>query len=434
MTERSNQLAGATWEIADKQGDLSDNARVEAALNSFVRDTSFATATYMESCIHCGLCAEVCQFYTTTGDPKYTPIWKLEPFKQAYKREIGPFWFIYKALGLKRRVTIDELESWQHLLYDTCNLCGRCSMVCPMGIDISSLIGVARRGMYRAGLVPDELMALEGTTPHLNPEVFAACIKQLEQDYDIKLPVDLEQADVLLTISAVEVLKYPKALVDLARILNHMGYSWTYRSEGYEATSLGALSGDTDWQAAMNMKLIQAATDCKAKLIVLPECGHAYSELRWHAANAYGKALPFRILHITELLAEGVENGSLRTTRAAGSVTFHDPCAVSRVGGATAAPRKVLKALGVDLHELPGGGDMNWCCGGGGGVASIHRADELRHKAFQVKIEQVEQSGADKLYTSCSTCRQTFEDGGKHFDWDRKADSLVELVAEHLAD
>ena len=36
-------------------------------------------ASYFNSCVHCGLCAEACLFYTETGDPKYTPIHKLEP-------------------------------------------------------------------------------------------------------------------------------------------------------------------------------------------------------------------------------------------------------------------------------------------------------------------------------------------------------------------
>ena len=38
-------------------------------------------ASYFSSCVHCGLCAEACLFYTETGDPKYTPIHKLEDRK-----------------------------------------------------------------------------------------------------------------------------------------------------------------------------------------------------------------------------------------------------------------------------------------------------------------------------------------------------------------
>ena len=142
---------------ADRQGDLTDQERADRALINFVKDVDFTTATYLEGCIHCGLCAEACHFHEMTGNPIYTPIWKLEPFKQAYKREASPLSFVYKALNLKRKVTASELEQWQHLIYDSCTICGRCSMICPMGIDIASLILKARHAMYHAGLVPEDL-------------------------------------------------------------------------------------------------------------------------------------------------------------------------------------------------------------------------------------------------------------------------------------
>ena len=43
-------------------------------------------ASYFNSCVHCGLCAEACLFYTETGDPKYTPIHKLEPLRRIYEQ------------------------------------------------------------------------------------------------------------------------------------------------------------------------------------------------------------------------------------------------------------------------------------------------------------------------------------------------------------
>lgn len=116
------------------------------------------------------------------------------------------------------------------------------------------------------------------------------------------------------------------------------------------------------------------------------------------------------------------------------SLTFHDPCQVSRRGGATQAPREVLKALGVELREMPGSGDLNWCCGGGGGVVTIHRADPLRYKAFGIKMRQIDATGADMAVTSCANCRQTFDDGQAHFKWDKTMGSLLETVAANLAE
>ncbi len=422
----------------DKQGDLSDDERVDQAMRHFVKDFGTTAASYLDACIHCGMCADACHYYVATGDPKYTPIWKLEPFKQAYKREASPFAFFYRLLGLKKKVTAEQLAEWQELIYDSCTVCGRCSLICPMGIDIASLISLARHGMFKAGLVPHELHAVaeraetEGSPLGVTPETFADRIEWMEDEHEVDMHVDQEQADVLVVMSSIEIQKYPDSMAATAKILNRMGVSWTFRTDGFEATNFGLLSGNLDWQRDISMRIIDAAIKVGAKTLLLPECGHAYMALRWMGANMYGKPLPFDVVHITEYLADALNSGKLEVRKVDQSVTFHDPCLVSRRGGATQAPRDILKHLGVDFRELRGGGDYNWCCGGGGGVVTIHRADELRYKVFKLKMEQVEATDADTLLSSCSNCRQSFDDCQSHYDWKYKMGSLLELVADNL--
>jgi Fe-S oxidoreductase len=424
----------------DKQGERSDEGRLAAAMSAFAKDFGQTAALYLESCIHCGNCAQACHFYLTTGDPKYTPIWKLEPFKQAYKREAGPFAWLYRTFDLKPAVTVERLQEWQQLLYDGCTMCGRCTMACPMGIDIASLVGLARHAMFEAGLVPHELWAVaergarEGSPLGATPKVLKDRLEWLADDYDVEMHVDEPKADVLVTFSSIEIMKYPESLVATARVLNHAGYAWTVSSAGYEATNFGMLSGNVAWQRQMTKKLIDAAIACGAKLVVLPECGHAYSALRWQGAAVLGRPLPFRVVHISEFLAENITNGRIRVKKLAKSVAFHDPCQVSRRGGATSAPRVVLDALGVELRETADSRSLNFCCGGGGGVIANRRADDLRYKAFGIKMRQLDATGAELMLTSCANCRQTFDDGGAHFDWNRPMGSLLETVAEQLDD
>ena len=424
----------------DKQGDMSDEERVTKAMAHFVKDFGSVAATYLDSCIHCGMCAEACHYYVTTGDPKYTPIWKLEPFKQAYKREYGPLSLLYRTLGLKKKVTVEQLEEWQHLLYDSCTVCGRCSLICPMGIDIATLVSTARHGMFKAGLVPHELHEVaeraekDGSPLGVTPEVFEDRLEWMEDEHEVDINVDLDEADILAIMSSIEIQKYPAAMAATAKILNATGESWTFRTDGFEATNFGLLSGNLDWQRDISMRIIDAAIKIGAKKVLLPECGHAYMALRWMGANMYGKPLPFEVLHISEYLADALNSGKLKVNKVDTSVTFHDPCQVSRRGGATQAPRDILKALGVDFREMENGGDYNWCCGGGGGVVTIHRADELRYKVFKLKMEQVEATEAETLVSSCSNCRQNFDACQAHYDGDYKMDSLLELVAENLVE
>ena len=286
----------------DAQQDMPDDTRVERAMTAFAKDFGLTAAVYMEACIHCGACAKACHFYTATEDPKYTPILKLEPFKQAYKREAGPLAFVMKAFGLKPAVSSDELRDWQELLYDSCTMCGRCTQICPMSIDIASLVRQARHGMAAAGLAPTELydhareQSDEHGAPKLAAEEFSARVRALGAEHGVEIHIDKPSAEVMLCTSTTELDTYPDALIATARILNRMGLDWTYVSDGWETSNYGIVSGNEDWQRAASARLVAAADRIGATTMVLPECGHDYQAMRWEAANEMGRPLVRRAL------------------------------------------------------------------------------------------------------------------------------------------
>jgi Fe-S oxidoreductase len=418
-----------------------DAEQVARAMKGFVSDFGPTAALALESCVHCGRCAEACQFYTQTGEAKYTPIHKIEPFKQAYEREVSPFAFAYRLFGLTPKVTGAELESWQSLIYDSCNMCGRCSLICPMGIDIADLVEQARHGMFEAGLTPMDYLGVLAEKEHatgspfgLTTAKFQDMLHAIGTEHDVVMHVDEARADIVPTVSSIDLKTYPGSMAAIAKILNHIGASWTFRTDGFDADNVSLTAGDRVGQRATTLGIVRAAIDCGAKTLLMPECGHSFTEMRWEAANEYGKDLPFRVLQITEFLAEALADGRIKVNKVKQQATYHDACQVSRRGGATAAPRAILEALGVELHELEDAGDANWCCGGGGGVALINRAAPLRAKAFEIKQRQVAATGMDTVYTSCSGCRQTLEHGGKATQWNTTVGSLLELVADNLKD
>jgi len=128
------------------------------AAREFVAQTGRDAAFQLEACVHCGQCADACHFHLVSGDPRHTPIYKLQPMLKAYEREAAPFSSVKKLLGLAPpELTAAELQEWSELLYDSCNLCGRCTLVCPMGIDIAGLVRRARGAMSAAGFAPSDL-------------------------------------------------------------------------------------------------------------------------------------------------------------------------------------------------------------------------------------------------------------------------------------
>ena len=123
------------------------SASLERGVAAFREVLDTPTASFFMSCVHCGLCAEACLFHTETGDPKYTPIHKLEPLRRLWKQEYTLMGKIASTLGLSKPITDEELAQWSELVYDSCSLCGRCSLACPVGNDITAMIRKIRRGL-----------------------------------------------------------------------------------------------------------------------------------------------------------------------------------------------------------------------------------------------------------------------------------------------
>ena len=417
---------------------LTDDERVKRAKQVFLTRIHSAMAVDMESCIHCGMCAEACHFYAQTKDPKYTPILKVDLLRRVYRRELGPQRWLYRLFT--HDITAQELEEWQELVYDSCTECGRCSMICPMGINVSAMINVVRQGVAEAGFMPDELRAVEkeqkehGTTFGVGPEQLTAALEKLAQS-GIDIPINKDKADVMLLISGYGVNITEDALLATVKIMNHVGVSWTIRTDGYECAHFGMLSGREQTLRASTLRVINTAIACGAKTVVTAECGYGYTALRWEGARRYGKLLPFEVLAISEFMGRQLKAGKLRLKKMKKkSVTFHDPCKVGRIGGVLEEPRALLNALGMDFREMADPPQTNWCCGGGSGVFLINRATPLRQKAFESKRSAVVNTGADTVVVACDSCRMTFEIGKANAHWDMPIESLVVMVGENLAD
>jgi len=417
----------------------SDQERLERAKNAFLAGLEAEMAVDLECCIHCGMCAEACHFYEGTKQGKYAPIRKVAPLRRFYHRELGPLRWFYKLLT--RDISLEELEQWQELVYDSCTMCARCDMICPMGIQISPMVGVMRNGLAAAELVPAELAAAtreqeeKGTVFGSGaPELVAAAENMREQGLEV--PIDKETADVMLLSTAFDIHLFDQSLSSTVKIMNRLGVDWTIRSGAFEATNFGMLSGDRQAEKAATQRIIDEALACGANMLVIPECGHAYPELRWEAANIYGQSLPFEVLAISEFLARELQAGrlKLKNTSTDKQVTYHDPCKMGRWGGVLDEPRALLDALGVKLTEMESHGATNYCCGGGGGVMLIERAAPLRQRAFEIKMRQVDDTGADSVVTTCDSCRTNFMTGAQNSNWQTSIESLVELVAENLED
>ncbi len=415
----------------------SDDQRLQGAVDTLIEETNAGEAVWLESCIHCGQCTSACHYFQALGDAKYAPMRKMDLYRRVYRREISPLRWLHRLVT--KAVELADFEDAVPLIYDSCSECGRCTMVCPMGIDTASLVHHMRSAMVAAELVPPELAALrmeqlhQGTVFGSSPEALKNMVDTIRERAGVDIPLDKESAEVMVLSSAVDLVANGNGLLATARIMNHISVDWTICSDGFESANFGLLSGDMSLWKKQSDPIVAAAKRVKAKTLVIAECGHAYPALRWNPMLRSG-ALPFEMMYMSEFLGKQAQAGKLRLKPMEGKVTFHDPCKTGRRGGAFDEPRSVLKAMNADLVEMPNHKEYNWCCGGGAGIFLLADATELRDESFKIKIREVDETGADSVVVSCASCRLNFESGRQKNHWDKRVESLVELTAAHLID
>jgi len=417
------------------------SASLNKGINALKEQVDSSVAAFFSSCVHCGMCADACLFYTETGDPERTPINKTEPLRRIWKSEYTLIGRIGKMFGLTAKVDDELLAEWETLVYDSCTLCGRCSMVCPVGNDITLMIRKTREGMAAAGYAPEDLIGATtravtiGSPMGVKLPALLAQIKHVENDTGLKIPLDVVGAEYMLLLSSMEIMNFPEFIEAIAKIFSKAGVSWTISTEAFEATNSGIQIGVSDIAAELVQRIVDAAEKLKVKTVISPECGHAYMAIRWDGPNLVGKAFNFKVRHILEILDEFRQDGRLKISgKEEQRLTYHDPCQISRRGGVIDQPRNLINMFSDNFVEMPDTGKMNWCCGAGGGVSANGRADEIRLKVFQRKKDQLDEIKPDAIVSACSNCRIHLEDGLEEYHMDIPLISLTETLADHLAE
>jgi Fe-S oxidoreductase len=414
----------------------------QVVLNTFVKETGGHVAAQLEACTRCGMCAEACHFYQATGNPEYAPVWKIELLKRAYEQRFTLAGKIRLAFGLDKAISEEEISHFSQIVYEACTLCNKCSMVCPMGIQLGPLIHEVRMGFSNAGVVPADLMDAvnkqvdEGSPLGVTDDVFKSRLEWVADEWEVDLPKDVKGADTLVVFSSIEVMKFPENIAAIAKILNAAGEKWTLSSKAREVVNFGFYEGNEERTILFLNRIFDGAVDLGVKRIVVTECGHAYDALRWTSYNLMDVPRGIEITHIVGLIGDYVRSGRIKLKKGAcdeGRITFHDACKIQRRGGHIKEPREILNVLAPgSFREMVPNREKAVCCGGGGGIIAIKEADANRYAAFELKIDQLRQVGAKTVVMSCSNCRLQFTDCVEHFNLDVKVAGLSQMVADAL--
>lgn len=135
----------------------------------------------------------------------------------------------------------------------------------------------------------------------------------------------------------------------------------------------------------------------EAIVFTCPSCYHTWKLL--YKTNA-------KLYHATQMMAELIKDKRISLKEMNTTVTYHDPCDLGRNSGVFEEPREVLNAIpGLKLVELPMNRQLSVCCGGGGNLEMTN--PELSGKIAQMKLDSIENTGADTVVTACQQCVRT---------------------------
>ncbi|MBU2498840.1 MAG: (Fe-S)-binding protein [Proteobacteria bacterium] len=313
----------------------------------------------------------------------------------------------------------------------SCLGCGACTAACFPSLKTKDVVFMDRECLVHEGLYPkiaDRLARILEKSHNISDE-------DNEERGDWRellgsLPegaFEKERAEVIYFVGCVASF-YPlaqKIPLNMAKIMEKAGVDFTILAGeewccGYPLIGAG-MKDRIDALMAHNLEKVDAV-GAKKLVFTCPSCYHTWQTL--YKANA-------EMLSASEFLAELISEKRIPLREIDATVTYHDPCDLGRIGGVFEPPREVIKAIpGIRLVELQSNRQMSVCCGGGGNLEMVD--PELSGEVAQMKIEEILNTGADMVVSSCQQCLRTIVSRVRRQNIKLVVKDLTDLVAESM--
>jgi len=402
--------------------DLTEEKIAEVINAVLENETGARLKTYVDTCVHCGLCSEACHYYLShDNDPSYSPVGKV---KQT----------IWEMIRKKGRVSPEFIKQAAVIAHTQCNLCKRCAQYCPFGIDIAYLMSVVRRIIHRLGVTPLYIQdtahshAVTMNQMWVKGDEWPDTLQWQEEEAQaeiptLRIPLDKEGADIMYSVIAPEPKFQAQLLYQVAVIMDVAGVNWTMPSGiGWDNSDMAMFTGDNEIMGRIKRTHYDTAAKLKVKRIVMGECGHAFRSVYDMGNRWLGwREPPIPIVHAIDFYYELLKSGKIKIAKKYDQpVTLHDPCNVVRGGGLHEKARYVTQAICSDFVEMHPNREHNYCCCAGGGVINCGPPYKMtRIKGNRVKAEQLfaaKTRGAKTLITPCHNCHSGLHDIVHHYE------------------
>jgi len=398
----------------------------------------------LDGCMRCGECAEWCPTYEGSGfRPGLSPRDKIYRWKKFVDKSYG----MWATLFGPKEIPEEELVQFKDDVHG-CTTCGICATVCESGINTVELWEAMRANLVKRGIGPYGKQS--GTLKIIN-DTFNAYNEPKENRLSW-IPADVkiaDKADVLYFMGCTAGMKQTNLAVSTARVLNKLGVEFCTLGED-EACCGSVLirTGQYFKEDHLARRLAESNVEkmkAKGAKIVLYACSGCFraSLVDWPRLLGV-KEFPFKIMHVSQFLAEKLEKGEIKWAQKPfgedKTVTYHDPCHLGRHVGVYEEPRKVLQSMpGMNYVEMERSKAYQRCCGAGGGVKAgmpdlaLSIAKARVGDAIGVLYPEDETKTKTNVFAqACPFCKRNLSDGRDALlaEENKKADIIIEDIVE----
>ncbi len=320
------------------------------------------------SCPSCGVCIDACPMSVVKANTSDTTVYLNRQIKRYNERRI------------------EEIS-------DKCLLCGKCTAVCPVGVQ-GDQMRIAQRSHRKYNISPDysniDEKKLLGDCSGKTVLYFAGCMTDLTPSISKSTTSVLQKAGIRFEIMDKD-----------GRICCGKPMLMAGRTE--QAQEI----------IEKNTSIIKAS-GADILLLSCPICYRIFKE-KYRLEG-------IEVLHHTEFFDRLINEGKLSLTKSESRYAYHDPCELGRGCGIYEQPRNIVSKAG-ELVEGQKTHKESICCGGS--LGSLTLSFEKRKALTENALSNLTIASPDIIVTACPLCRSTFN---------RYSDRPVLDIAEILDD
>jgi Fe-S oxidoreductase/nitrate reductase gamma subunit len=399
-----------------------------------LEDFSWRHLMDQDACTKCGRCSSVCP--AKASGRNLDPRDVILDLKQ-YRKDLDAGRTEEVEIVADGGESVIDAESMT-----ACMSCMACMDACPVDIEHVSEFTQMNRRLTETGQMTPELQdAMMNVFQHGNTFGDPARKRpEWAEELDFEIPDAREESVEFLWYVG----EYPsyddrnkRVARSLARLFERAGVSYgiLYEDEQHDGNDVRRVGEEGLFEMLVEDNTAAFAS-CEFEKVVTTD-PHSMNTFR----NEYPEVSEFDdpVFHYTEVIENLVSEGRLGLdgTELDYTATYHDPCHLGRMNEVYEAPRELIRATGVDLHEMPRNRSDSFCCGGGGGGLWTDNDQETKPSEERLReaLEDTDAGSAvEKFVVACPMCGTMYEDGRKtgNYEDDIEVVDIAELLCEAL--